>query len=137
MNKLELQKVKEKALNEKIPIIMDETLKAVVDILVCEKQKRLLEIGTAVGYSSLCFSEYVEEIDTIEIEEIRMLEAIENIKKCALYKINVINADASIYMKEITKKYDFIFIDAAKGKYLLFLEEALKLINANRGNNSR
>ena len=131
MNKVELQIIKEEALNKKIPIIMDDTLNTIKNILLTEKPKRVLEVGTAVGYSALCFSEYVEHVDTIEIEEQRVIEAKENMKKCDAKNINVIHADASVLMPKLQEKYDLIFIDAAKGKYLIFLEEALRLINKN------
>ena len=57
MNKEELNKIKEKALEEHIPIIMDDTLEVVDKILKEVKPNRILEIGTAVGYSAICFSE--------------------------------------------------------------------------------
>ena len=57
MNKKELEKIKQKALEEHIPIIMDDTLEVVDKILKEVKPKRILEIGTAVGYSAMCFSE--------------------------------------------------------------------------------
>ena len=84
MNKEELQKIKEKALEEHIPIIMDDTLEVVDKILKELKPKKILEIGTAVGYSAMCFSEYLEEggrIDTIERDEERVKQARENIIK--------------------------------------------------------
>ena len=59
MNKKELEKIKQKALEEHIPIIMDDTLEVVDKILKEIKPKRILEIGTAVGYSAMCFSEYL------------------------------------------------------------------------------
>ena len=74
MNKLELSKAKQKALEDHIPIIMDDTLEVVSKILIETKPSRILEIGTAVGYSAICFSKYLQEngrIDTIEREEER------------------------------------------------------------------
>ena len=59
MNKEELEKIKEKALEEHIPIIMDDTLEIVDKILKELKPKKILEIGTAVGYSAMCFSKYL------------------------------------------------------------------------------
>ena len=59
MNKKELEKIKQKALEEHIPIIMDDTLEVVDKILKEVKPKRILEIVTAVGYSAMCFSEYL------------------------------------------------------------------------------
>ena len=136
MNKLE--EIKKKALEEHLPIIMDDTLEVIKEILIKEKPKRLLEIGTAVGYSALCFSQYVDYIDTIEIEEEKVKEAIKNVgandpvrpDNCTKH-INIIHGDAIEILPTFKEKYDIIFIDAAKGKYLIFLEEALKLINNN------
>ena len=85
MNYNEVQKIKEKALEEHIPIIMDDTLEVIAKYLKKEKPTSILEIGTAVGYSAICFSEFLAEdgkIDTIEKEKkIRVLQARENIKK--------------------------------------------------------
>ena len=84
MNKQELEIIKQKALEEHIPIIMDDTLEVVDKILVDLKPNKILEIGTAVGYSAMCFSEYLSEngmIDTIERDEERIKEAKENIVK--------------------------------------------------------
>ena len=69
MNSVELEKIKKKALEDKVPIIMDDTLEVVAKILTEIKPNKILEIGTAVGYSAICFSEYLQEngkIDTIE-----------------------------------------------------------------------
>ena len=77
MDKIEVQKIKQKALEEHIPIIMDDTLEVVDKILTDINPKKILEIGTAVGYSAICFSEYLAEngvIDTIEREEERVIE---------------------------------------------------------------
>ena len=83
MNKEELEKIKKKALDEHIPIIMDDTLEVIAKYLKEIKPKKILEIGTAVGYSAMCFSEYLEDggkIDTIERDEERIREAKVNIK---------------------------------------------------------
>ena len=132
MNKQELQKIKQKALEEHIPIIMDDTLEVVDKILVEIKPKRILEIGTAVGYSAICFSEYLEpngKIDTIERDEERILEAKINIKKAGVSdKINIYAGDAVEILPTLNEKYDVVFIDAAKGKYPFFLKEALRMI---------
>lgn len=133
MNKQELQKIKQKALEEHIPIIMDDTLEVVDEILTKLKPKKILEIGTAVGYSAICFSKYLSEegkIDTIERDEERILQAKENIKKVgAEEKINIYEGDAVEILPKLEDKYDMIFIDAAKGKYPFFLKEALRMLN--------
>ena len=135
MNKQELEKIKQKALEEHIPIIMDDTLEVVDKILTELKPKRILEIGTAVGYSAMCFSEYLEpdgKIDTIEREEVRIAEAKINIDKVGVAdKINIYEGDAVEILPTLEQKYDVVFIDAAKGKYPFFLKEALRMINLN------
>ena len=132
MNKKELEKIKQKALEEHIPIIMDDTLEVVDKILKEVKPKRILEIGTAVGYSAMCFSEYLEDggiIDTIERDEERIAEAKENIKKVGVEeKINIYEGDAVEILPTMNDKYDVVFIDAAKGKYPFFLEHALRML---------
>lgn len=135
MNKEKLQKIKEKALEEHIPIIMDDTLEVVDKILKELKPKKILEIGTAVGYSAMCFSEYLEEggrIDTIERDQERVKQARENIIKVEVEeKINILEGDAVEILPTLNEKYDMIFIDAAKGKYPFFLKEALRMLNEN------
>ena len=133
MNKEELNKIKEKALEEHIPIIMDDTLEVVDKILKEVKPSRILEIGTAVGYSAICFSEYLQKngvIDTIEREEQRVKEAKINVEKVGVSdKINIYEGDAVEILPTLNEKYDVVFIDAAKGKYPFFLKEALRMIN--------
>ena len=133
MNKEELKKIKEKALEEHIPIIMDDTLEVIDKYLKENKPKRMLEIGTAVGYSAICFTEFLSEdgtIDTIEREHERVVEAKENIKKAEVeVKINVYEGDAVEILPTLNGKYDAIFIDAAKGKYPFFLKESLRMLS--------
>ncbi len=132
MNIEELKKIKEKALEEHIPIIMDDTLDVIEEYLKDNKPKRLLEIGTAVGYSAICFTEFLDEngcIDTIEREHERVEEAKENIKKAEVDgKINIYEGDAVEILPTMDYKYDVVFIDAAKGKYPFFLKEALRML---------
>ena len=131
MNKEELIKIKQKALDDHIPIIMDDTLQVVAEILKEVRPNRILEIGTAVGYSAICFSEYLGQegrIDTIERDSDRVKEARENIKKAEVEdKICIYEGDAVEILPTLTEGYDVIFIDAAKGKYPFFLSEAIRL----------
>lgn len=131
-NEEELKIVKEKALENHIPIIMDDTLEKIEEILKEEKPKRILEIGTAVGYSATMFAKYTETdciIDTIEIDEERAKEAQENIEKIGVAnRINIMVGNAVDILPTINKEYDIVFIDAAKGKYPVFLENAIRLI---------
>lgn len=132
MNKKELEKIKQKAIEEHIPIIMDDTLEVMGKYLKEEKPERILEIGTAVGYSAICFTDFLSEngiIDTIERDEKRILEAKENIKKAEVEgKINIYEGDAVEILPTLNKKYDVVFIDAAKGKYPFFLKESLRML---------
>ncbi len=131
--------IKQKALNEHIPIIMDDTLEEIRKIFIKEKPMKILELGTATGYSAICFANillknYEDEscpsvlIDTIELDKLRAKEAIDNIKQMGLEdKINVIIGNAVDILPTLNEKYDAFFIDAAKGKYPIFLKEALRL----------
>ena len=135
MDKIELDKIKEKALEAHIPIIMDDTLEVMEKYLKEEKPQRILEIGTAVGYSAICFTEFLAEngvIDTIERDTERVQEARENIKKTQVEsKINIYEGDAVEILPTLNEKYDAVFIDAAKGKYPFILKEALRMIKPN------
>ena len=114
---------------------MDDTLEVVDKILKEIKPKKILEIGTAVGYSAICFSEYLQTngvIDTIERDNQRVIEAKINIEKVGVSsKINIYEGDAVEILPTLNEKYDVIFIDAAKGKYPFFLKEALRMLKPN------
>ena len=131
-----IEEIKKKALEDHIPIIMDDTLEVVGKILEKIKPKKILEIGTAVGYSAIRFSEYLNEngyIDTIERDEERVKEAKQNIKDLRLdEKIHIFEGDALEILPTLAGPYDVVFIDAAKGKYPIFLSEALRML-ANNG----
>ena len=135
MNKQELEKIKQKALENHIPIIMDDTLEVIEKELKENPPKRILEICAAVGYSAMCFSKFLAEngvIDTIERDEERIQEAKENFKKVGVEdKINLYEGDAVEILPTLNEKYDMVFIDAAKGKYPFFLKESLRMIKDN------
>ena len=135
MDKSELIKIKEKALADHIPIIMDDTLEVIEKRLKQNPPKKLLEIGTAVGYSAICFTEFLKEdgrIDTIEREHELIIQAKENIKKTKVEdKIKIYEGDAVEILPTLNEKYDAVFIDAAKGKYPFFLKESLRMLNKN------
>ena len=123
--------IKKYGRENKIPILLDDSLEYISNILSEVKPRRILEIGTAIGYSALCFSKYLAEdgrIDTIEIESLRVEQALENIEKVgATSKIRVIEGDALDILPYLTEEYDVVFIDAAKGKYNEFFEHAMRL----------
>ena len=131
MNLEVLEKVKKDALENHIPIIMDDTLNVIKEYLEELKPEKILEIGTAVGYSASQFVRISGEqvkIDTIELDEERAKLAIENIKNIGLENnINVIIGNAVEILPKLNGPYDVIFIDANKGKYPVFLNEALRM----------
>lgn len=131
-NEQEFEILKKDALENHIPIIMDDTLEKIKEILAEEKPKRILEIGTAVGYSASCFVRYSDEdaiVDTIELDEERAKQAVENVKKIGVDKnVNIMIGNAVEILPTLSGEYDIVFIDAAKSKYSIFLEEGIRLI---------
>ena len=127
-----IESIKSRALAEHIPILMDDTLEVIIKVLVEEKPQRLLEIGTAVGYSAICFAQNMNEdshIDTIELDENRAQEARMNFEKLSLAdRINIFQGNAVEILPTLQGEYDIVFIDAAKGKYPIFLKEAIRLL---------
>lgn len=121
--------------DNKIPILLDDSLEYISNLLSKVKPRRILEIGTAIGFSAINFSKYLSEdgrIDTIEIESLRVEQAIENIEKVGVSsKIRVIEGDALDILPYFNEQYDVVFIDAAKGKYIEFFEHALRLCKKN------
>ena len=132
----EFEIVKKRALENHIPIIMDDTLEVLKEVLEKEAPKRILEIGTAVGYSASCFARFTENdciIDTIELDEERAKEAIQNVEKIGVSdRINIMIGNAVDILPSLNNVYDIVFIDAAKSKYSIFLEEGIRLIK-NKG----
>lgn len=132
-----LEEIKENAIKNHVPILQDVSLDLILMVLKIKKPNKILEIGTAVGYSSILFSNTLSgenpKIKTIELKENMYNQAIENIEKMGLSdKIEVIHSDATTYLEtldENIQKYDVIFIDAAKGQYMNYLKEALRLLN--------
>lgn len=126
-----LTEVRKFGRDNKIPILLDDTLEYISNILDEVRPFRVLEVGTAIGYSALCFSKYLSDggrIDTIEIESLRVEQALENIEKVgAMDKIRVLEGDALEILPYLTEEYDVVFIDAAKGKYIEFFNHALRL----------
>lgn len=133
--KEKIEEIKKKALEEKVPIIMDDTLDVMSKYLLELKPNNILEIGAAVGYSSICFVDLLEKkciIDTIERNKERASQTRKNIIETELNdNINLYEGDALEILPKLNNKYDAIFIDAAKGKYPFFLKESLRLLNSN------
>lgn len=127
-----LERIEAEALAARVPIIRKETQSFLKTLLVMHKPRKVLEIGTAVGFSALLMSAYLPEgghITTIENYEKRIPIARENFRQAGKEReISLIQGDALAVMKELTEAYDFIFMDAAKGQYIHYLPEAVRLL---------
>ncbi len=109
-----------------VPIIHKEVAEFLKVILKISKPKRILEVGTAIGYSSMLFADILDkncEIITIERNEEMIKKAKENIRTAGFEKnITILEGDAEEKLKEIEDSFDMIFLDAAKGQYKLFYD---------------
>ncbi|HHV95378.1 MAG TPA: O-methyltransferase [Clostridiaceae bacterium] len=116
-----------------IPIIQPEVAKLLTVLGLILRPSKILEIGTAIGYSSILLSRILGPdgtIDTIESDDIMAGLARENVKKAGCKDIiNVIEGDAMDVLPYLDKKYDFIFLDAAKGQYVEFFPFCFRLLN--------
>lgn len=115
-----------------VPIIRKETQSLIRTLLVMNKPKRILEVGTAIGFSALFMMEFMPKdghITTIEKYEKRIPLARENFKRFDTdERITLIEGDAADVLKQLEGPFDFIFMDAAKGQYIHFLPEVLRLL---------
>jgi len=131
-NSEQLEAIEQEALAAQVPIIKKETQSLLKVLLTMVKPIRVLEIGTAVGFSALLMSECVSDactITTIENYEKRIPIARANFKRMGKEEqITLIKGDALEEMKKLTGTFDFIFMDAAKGQYLSYLPEAVRLL---------
>ncbi len=122
--KEEIESIKNYALENNVPIMQDDGINYLTNYIKKNKIKKILEIGTAIGYSAImmCLVDNDIEVTTIERDEKRYLEAIKNVKKFKLEdRINLIYNDAlEVKINEI---YDLIFIDAAKAQNTKFFEK--------------
>ncbi len=115
-----------------IPIIEPESRSLLEFMIRMHKPKRILEIGTAIAYSTIAMAKISEEIiiDTIDISEENLSIAQLNIKECNLEKrITLHYGDASEVLKRLDGNYDLVFIDAAKSHYKEYFDICIKLIN--------
>ena len=128
-----LEKIEEQAHIDNVPIIRKEMESFLRVMLYIKKPKRILELGTAVGYSAILMSECIDEdgkITTIENYEKRIVEAKKNIELSGKGQIiELLEGDATEVMKTLpSQQFDFVFMDAAKAQYIYFLPEVLCLM---------
>ncbi|MGN0383565.1 MAG: O-methyltransferase [Eubacterium sp.] len=129
-----LEQIEKSAHEENIPIIRKEMESFLRVMLLINKPHKILELGTAVGYSAILMSEYMPHectITTIENYEKRIIQAKENIKKAYRGEdIKLLEGDALDIMKRLDDEYDFVFMDAAKAQYINFLPEVKRLLKS-------
>lgn len=127
-----LNELEQFALKTNVPIIRQEVQSLLRLFLAIQKPEKILEVGTAIGFSALLMSEYGPKgckITTIEKYEKRIPIALENFKRAGKEKdITLLTGDAAEILQSLTGTYDFIFMDAAKGQYINFLPDILRLL---------
>ena len=120
------------AVRSGVPIVRRETAALIKTMLALKKPERILEVGTAVGYSALLMARSMPEtahITTIEKYEKRIPIARENFKRAGMEeKITLLEGDAGEILGSLSGSFDFIFMDAAKGQYLNFLPDVIALM---------
>ena len=127
-----LDQIEKEAIETYVPIIRKEMQTFLKTLLAIKKPARILEVGTAVGFSAILMAEYNPnacEIVTIENYEKRIPIARENfIRAGKEQQITLLEGDAAEVLKELDEPFDFIFMDAAKGQYIHFMPEVLRLL---------
>ena len=124
-----LDEIEREALETYVPIVRKEMQSFLKLILSIKRPARILEVGTAVGFSAILMAEYNPipcEITTIENYEKRIPIAKQNFVRAGKEKqITLLEGDAADILKELREPFDFIFMDAAKGQYIHFMPEIL------------
>ena len=127
LDALELQ-----AKKDRVPIVRREMQSFLKVLLQIKKPAKILEVGTAVGFSALLMARYTSEethITTIEKYEKRIPIAKENFQAANMqHRITLLEGDALDILKSIDESFDFIFMDAAKGQYIHFYPEVMRLL---------
>lgn len=130
-----LDTIEREALDSYVPIIRKEMQSFLKLLLAMQKPKRILEVGTAVGFSAILMAEYNPypcEIVTIENYDKRIPIAQENFVRAGKDKqITLIKGDATEVLKTLEEPFDMIFMDAAKGQYINFMPDILRLLKTD------
>ena len=127
-----LEELEQYALKERVPVIRREMQSFIKMLLALQRPKRILEVGTAIGFSTLLMCEYGPadvQITTIENYQKRILLAKENFRKAGQEsRITLLEGDATEILAGLSGYYDLIFMDAAKGQYIHWLPDVLRLL---------
>ena len=128
-----LEELEQEAQKARVPIIRREMQSFIKTLLAVQQPKTILEVGTAVGFSTLLMCEYGPQdlkITTIENYEKRIPIAKENFRKAGREaQITLLEGDAGVFLKELEGPFDLIFMDAAKGQYIHWLDDVLRLMH--------
>lgn len=130
-NIMEMEKY---ASENNVPIIEKDSIAFIMKYIKKKNIKSVLEIGSAIGYSTILMASSNQDtiVTTIERDETRYMECLKNVKKCGMEKkINVVYQDALELNLSEDLRYDLIFIDAAKGQYIKFFEKYKNFLNPN------
>ncbi len=129
-----LRQIETEAKRDHVPIIRKGTQELLKILLKMKKPERILEVGAAIGFSSVFMGEcssLTTKITTIENYPPRIERARQNIKMAGMeQKIELLEGDAADVLKDLSDPYDFIFMDAAKGQYIHFLPEVMRLLSS-------
>lgn len=127
-----LEELEQYAIETNVPIIRPQMQSFLKVLLALKQPHKILEVGTAIGFSALLMAEYAPsdcKITTIEKYEKRIPIAKENFRKAGKQEqITLLEGDATELLTKLTGPYDFIFMDAAKGQYIHFLPDILRLL---------
>ena len=130
-----IEAIEQEALRDRVPIIRKEMQSFLKVLLMIKRPMRILEVGAAVGFSSILMSEYMPEgghITTIENYDKRIQIARANFKRAGKEEqIDLIEGDALEVMHGLEGPYDLIFVDAAKGQYIHYLPEVMRLLGTD------
>ena len=130
-----IEAIEQEALRDRVPIIRKEMQSFLKILLMIKRPMRILEVGAAVGFSSILMSEYMPEgghITTIENYDKRIPIARANFKRAGKEEqIDLIEGDALEVMHGLEGPYDLIFVDAAKGQYIHYLPEVMRLLETD------
>mgnify|MGYP002069834871 CR=1 FL=1 len=127
-----LNEIEEEAKKARVPVIRREMQSFLKTLLAAKQPRAVLEVGTAVGFSALLLCEYGQpkaHITTIEKYEKRILAARENFRRAGKEgQITLLEGEAAGHLEKLAGPFDLIFMDAAKGQYLHFLPQVLRLL---------
>lgn len=127
-----LKAIEAEAVRDRVPVIRRETRELLKILLQMKKPEKILEVGAAIGFSSVFMGENTSpatKITTIENYPPRIERAKANIAMAGMEeRITLLEGDAARWLKELDGSYDFIFMDAAKGQYIHFLPDVLRLL---------